>query len=103
MVDSKHEGLFRIDRNQYLIFNAGFKDLGDIKIILTLTDSNPKPKSTNYQILVTVLPSEFSEMENTNVQKNNDTQFQTTLIGSNSTDKFKTSQVTPTGELTFDF
>ena len=67
MVDRRNNGLFKIDQNKFLIFNAGFNDLGDIEMIITLTDSNKKPKSSNYRLTVTVLPNEMSEMENPNV------------------------------------
>ena len=103
MVDSKNSHIFKISKNKFLIFNAGFNDLGDIELIITLTDNNKMPKSSNYRLIVTVLPSDLIDMENTNVQKNNETNFESTLIGTNNTDKFKVSPVSPTGEVQFTF
>eukprot|EP00347_Sterkiella_histriomuscorum_P009375 403341452 len=47
----KHKYFFRIKNNQFIVFSAGFPELGDIDMIISLTDDHqPTPKTTKYRL-----------------------------------------------------
>ena len=64
----KYTPYFYIDQNAFLVFNAGFFQLGDIECIVTLTDTNKNPLRTNYKLIISILQSPFGPMDNSNVQ-----------------------------------
>eukprot|EP00347_Sterkiella_histriomuscorum_P001043 403373560 len=74
----KYKQYFRMQNSNTIVFDAGFPELGDQYLIITLRDNNPtNPKETKYLIKATFLQNNNFQMENpdvNNVSLNNSTQ-----------------------------
>eukprot|EP00347_Sterkiella_histriomuscorum_P008710 403344047 len=68
----KYKSFFQIQDQKFILFNAGFPELGDIEMIITLSDNHkPQPKSTKYRMTITFMQSPFGQMKNDYVNQVN--------------------------------
>eukprot|EP00347_Sterkiella_histriomuscorum_P017523 403349016 len=71
----RYKQYFRLQNQNTIVFDAGFPELGDQYLIITLKDNNPtNPKESKYLIKATFIQNDNFEMENSNVinQSTND-------------------------------
>eukprot|EP00347_Sterkiella_histriomuscorum_P012400 403368720 len=64
----RYKQYFRLQNQNTIVFDAGFPELGDQYLIITLKDNNPtNPKESKYLIKATFIQNDNFEMENSNV------------------------------------
>eukprot|EP00347_Sterkiella_histriomuscorum_P004462 403360370 len=98
----KYRSFFQNQDQKFILFNAGFPELGDIEMIVTLSDNHkPQPKSTKYRFTITFLQSLFGQMQNDYVNQVN---VSTPLIYSFDSNKgINVQSITPDGKVKINF
>eukprot|EP00347_Sterkiella_histriomuscorum_P024101 403332307 len=93
----KYRQFFKVQNQKYIAFNAGFPELGDIEMIVTLSDNHkPQPKSTKYRMTITFMPSPYGQMKNDYVnQVNVSTQDKPLIYSFNSNKGIKIQSISP--------
>eukprot|EP00347_Sterkiella_histriomuscorum_P019648 403340819 len=101
----KYNQFFRVQNEKFIVFNAGFPELGDIEMIVTLSDNHkPYPKSTKYRMTITFLQSPFGQMQNDYVNQVNVSSQEKPLIYSfNSNKGIKIQSISPDGKVKINF
>eukprot|EP00347_Sterkiella_histriomuscorum_P006786 403351437 len=101
----KHRNFFRIKNNKFIVFSAGFPELGDIDMIISLTDNHqPNPKTTKYRLTVSIMQSPFGQMSNDYVQQVNVSQSTKPQVFSfNSDQGVKVQAISPDGIIFWGF
>eukprot|EP00347_Sterkiella_histriomuscorum_P003985 403362188 len=94
---------FKVVNNQEIEFNAGFSELGDIDIIITLIDNNTKPLSTKYRITATFFANSRNQINNTDVKQNNYSTVVPVVTQIKDENRFKVDKITPLGQMTLKF
>eukprot|EP00347_Sterkiella_histriomuscorum_P022608 403337843 len=99
----RYKTYFRLINQNTLQFDAGFTELGDKQLIITLRDNNKNPKESKYLITATFLQSDIEEMENTYVSQvnlKNSTQY---IKAFENQKQITINKVTPDGKLELSF
>eukprot|EP00347_Sterkiella_histriomuscorum_P013630 403363984 len=101
----KHRNFFRIKDNKFIVFSAGFPELGDIEMIISLTDDHkPTPKTTKYRLTVSIMQSPFGQMQNDYVQQVNvSSSTKPQVFSFNSDQGVKVQAISPEGIVKINF
>eukprot|EP00347_Sterkiella_histriomuscorum_P019416 403341708 len=99
----RYKTFFRLVNQNTIQFDAGFTELGDKQLIITLRDNNKNPKESKYLITATFLQSDIEDMENTYVSKVNLTNSTQYIKAFENQKQITINQVTPDGKLELSF
>eukprot|EP00347_Sterkiella_histriomuscorum_P020370 403338070 len=101
----KYRQFFQIQDQKFIAFDAGFPELGDIEMIITLSDNHkPQPKSTKYRMTITFMQSPFGQMQNGNVnQVNVSTHGKPLIYSFDSSKEIRVQSITPDGKVVINF
>eukprot|EP00347_Sterkiella_histriomuscorum_P016821 403351726 len=101
----KHRSFFRIKDNKFIVFIAGFPELGDKEMIISLTDDHkPTPKTTKYRLTVSIMQSPFGQMQNEYIREMNVSSTTKPIVFSfNSEQGVKVQAISPEGIVKINF
>eukprot|EP00347_Sterkiella_histriomuscorum_P009362 403341507 len=99
----RYKTFFRLVNQNTIQFDAGFTELGDKQLIITLRDNNVIPKESKYLITATFLQSDIEEMENTYVSKVNLTNSTQYIKAFENQKQITINKITPDGKLELSF
>eukprot|EP00347_Sterkiella_histriomuscorum_P004244 403361194 len=100
----RYRQYFRLVNQDTIVFDAGFQELGDKQLIITLRDNNPTdPKESKYLITATFKQNDRSQMENDNVNKVNLTNTSQSIYAFASNKAIYVEKITPNGQISINF